>query len=136
MRAEALCVGMVANSPNTGGETGEPSAARLDTVFALLSDARRRHVIATLDTSDPLGLSELAEAVARRERPGADPDPETVRQVEVALRHVHVPKLAAAEVVTHRDHGITLRPENADPLERWLASGTPERLESAPDRVR
>lgn len=79
---------------------------RRDATFEALSDSRRRDCLRHLGTADPpVAISELATAVANREaeRPGiADAGPD-VREVEVDLRHVHLPKMHDADVLDYDD---------------------------------
>ncbi|ELY49560.1 DUF7344 domain-containing protein [Natronorubrum bangense] len=85
------------------------SAAQTDTAFDLLTDQRRRAVLRYLnDNEDPVSLSDLADHVALEERDRTsgtiaatgDALLGTRRRIELSLRHVHLPKLAAADAVT------------------------------------
>ncbi|WP_306058229.1 DUF7344 domain-containing protein [Natronococcus wangiae] len=76
--------------------------------FDLLADRRRRIVLRYLEESDArVSMDDLADHVALEERPGesgpvadlGDALLGTRRRVRVALRHVHVPKLDAADAV-------------------------------------
>jgi hypothetical protein len=78
----------------------------LDTVFALLADRRRRHLLYYLTRESGTGsvdVDELVSAVAEREQADADVDAAGVdvlrRRVELSLHHVHLPKLEGAGVV-------------------------------------
>lgn len=84
-----------------GGSRGDGDQLP-DAPYALLADERRRHCLRCLaDREDPMGLADLAREVAARERdaPVADVPTASVQRVHVDLYHVHVPKLAAENVV-------------------------------------
>lgn len=75
-----------------------------DDVLANLADERRRTVLSVLEDRDaPVGTEDLARAVAARDGPA---DPETVADLRVSLSHVHLPKLADADLIGYdRDTG-------------------------------
>ncbi|UPW00800.1 hypothetical protein M0R88_01540 [Halorussus gelatinilyticus] len=67
----------------------------LDATFDVLASERRRRVLYALHRrSGPVALSDLAEAVAASE------DAE-IERVAASLHHVHLPKLATANVVEY-----------------------------------
>lgn len=76
----------------------------LDTVFSVLSNERRRHVLHVLaDVRTCISLEELTDRVAASEYdiPIAR-IPETVRaDIEATLHHVHLPRLSDVGVVTY-----------------------------------
>ena len=83
--------------------TGPTATGHLtdDDYYRLLSAERRRAVFEALaDSTAPVELADLAAAVAAREG-DADPDDETVRSVSVSLHHVHLPMMAALDVVDY-----------------------------------
>jgi hypothetical protein len=86
--------------------------ASLDTIFDLLSEERRRYVLYYLrKESGPVPVSDLAEAVADRERassPEEIPD-EALEQIDVSLRHSHVPKATDAEFIEYDREGGVIR---------------------------
>lgn len=68
----------------------------------LLRDERRRLALDVLaERPATVDLSEVATEVAAREA-GADASEETVRRVEVALHHTHLPKMDELGVLTYR----------------------------------
>lgn len=78
-------------------------------VSVVLADRRRRRVVDALaDLQPPVSVERLAAAVADRE-PGetpASPD-----DVAVSLHHVHLPKLAAVDVVDYDPETTTVTGE-------------------------
>ena len=80
-------------------------AASLDALFEALADSRRRHVLSILlDRPTPLDVETLARAVAAREEAAtsaADVPDDVVRRIQIALHHVHLPKLAETGVVEY-----------------------------------
>ena len=82
----------------------------LDATFALLSDARRRFVLAYLQDHRRATLDELADVVTGWEesrRGDAIATPKKRDQIAVRLHHVGLPKLAAAGVIEY-DHRLKL----------------------------
>lgn len=68
----------------------------------LLSAERRRIVIDVLATRDPPAeLADIARAVASREHDDGAVDAKTAESVEISLHHVHLPKLAAVDVIDY-----------------------------------
>lgn len=109
----------------------------LDTVFSLLSNARRRYAIRyCVEQEGPVDLGELAKHVAAREA-GTTMDVVTTDRrttVYVALYQTHLSKLAAADVVEwDKRAGIV----EARPRARYLCRYV-DRLEAEGlvDRVR
>ena len=116
----------------TENEGDSPSSSRsrrsveecpsTDELFGLLSSGRRRRLVAHLHARDgPVSLSDAIEHVAESE--GDD------RRTSVAteFHHVHLPKLADADVVRHdRDADVLEAGANADRAVRLLESVTEE----------
>ena len=76
----------------------------LDALFDVLSDSRRRFVLACLDEyATPLALGDVADELAVRERDAAITEiaAEDVRSVYADLYHVHVPKMADFGIVEY-----------------------------------
>lgn len=74
----------------------------LDSTFACLANTRRRRLIEVLaETSGPIAVGELADAISEREGDStADGRADnTSSETAVALHHVHLPKLSEAEVI-------------------------------------
>lgn len=71
-----------------------------DVTFDLLSDSRRRTALwCLLERGGPMTVEDLASAIASDE---ADDAAAHHRRVEIALRHVHLPKLGDADVIEYR----------------------------------
>ena len=77
-----------------------------DVVFDLLADADRRAVLTILREHGALDERALARRVADRR----DVTAERVRDVQVALWHVHLPKLDGAALVDHDDDAGRVEP--------------------------
>jgi hypothetical protein len=78
----------------------------VDSVFAILSHFRRRHIIGSLLASEePMTLAELAGEVVGRENdiPLDENSAEEIQHVQISLYHTHVPKLVDEQLV-HYDH--------------------------------
>jgi len=78
--------------------------------YQLLASTRRRRVLEILSNrSQPITVTDLATevAAAETEQPLIDISPEESGEVEQTLRHVHLPKLAEADIVTETDGAIT-----------------------------
>ncbi|WP_135820038.1 DUF7344 domain-containing protein [Halostella litorea] len=80
----------------------DPSPDRWDGLLRALSHRDRRRALRELrERGRPLALGELAAAVAAHEAGTSAPSTDRVRRVEIALHHVHVPKLRAVGLVTY-----------------------------------
>ena len=85
------------------GPNGEATDGGLDAVFSAFAHERRRVILRTLSRREPhaVDIDALVAAVCER----ADPPNETAevhrRRVRVALRHVHLPKLADSGLVEY-----------------------------------
>jgi hypothetical protein len=92
-------------------------ADRIDERFEVLADARRRRALRYLSESDETvtSVQTLAETVAAREQGNPPPD-----RVLVSLRHVHLPKLDAADVLDYASDRSEVRYEGAPVIERLL----------------
>ncbi|MFB6196634.1 MAG: hypothetical protein ABEI80_10715 [Haloplanus sp.] len=95
----------------------QPDEDRLDVVFEVLSDARRRRIIRILRTDEyrTPTVTALAEALASRESRDASAD-----RLVGSLRHVHLPKLDAADVVEYAPDRSHVRYDDAPLVERLL----------------
>lgn len=101
------------------------STHQLDSLLTALANGRRRHVLAaTADWQGPAPVDALARSIARGE-PEADPaEPslDSVRAARVSLHHVHLPALAAADLLAYDDAAGTVRRRTLpDPYERLVA---------------
>lgn len=74
----------------------------VDSLYDCMSHPRRRHALHCLQESgEPLALADLAADVAACEtefESGAVPH-QTVKDVQIGLYHVHIPKLVDADLV-------------------------------------
>jgi hypothetical protein len=106
-----------AMAEESGGNRHRTDDERVDAVFEVLADARRRRVVRILRThdGDTTSVPALAEALASRE-PG-DPDPD---RLVVSLRHVHLPKLDATGVVEYTAERSQVRYTGAPLIEHLL----------------
>jgi hypothetical protein len=77
----------------------------------LLSDERRRTALAVVEALEsPVDLAELAGSVAAA-TPDLDPEVgATLERVAVSLHHVHLPKLAAHDVLDYDEDTKIVRP--------------------------
>jgi len=76
-------------------------------VHRLLADRQRRTVVTVLRDSTAVTRSELATAVADRERGDGDA---TTERVETRLHHVHLPVLDEAGVVNYDPEAELVEP--------------------------
>ena len=94
-----------------------PPTAPIDELFDALRDPRRRRTIAILaEREDPMAVSDLAAALAERELDGARAP--SVDDVQVALRHFHLPKLAETGIVEYDPYESSVNLEAAHTGER------------------
>jgi DNA-binding transcriptional ArsR family regulator len=90
-----------------------PSSRRLDRAFRLLAAPERRVLLSVLQERDggPVDVSTLARDLSTRLR---EHDPDRARtpdDLQIALHHVHLPKLEAAGVVEWSDDRVRLVPD-------------------------
>ncbi|WP_436343703.1 DUF7344 domain-containing protein [Natronorubrum sp. FCH18a] len=122
---ESLTPVSAQSSTGSADETGR--------ALDLLADRRRRAVLEYLDDNDaPVSLSDLADHVTLEEEGQArgaiagcgDALLGTRRRVRISLRHHHVPKLEAADVVDFdlEANTVSLRDSGADLLARLEAT--------------
>ena len=94
-----------------------------DVVFDVLTNPRRRYVLAFLRDESPLRIGELAELVAAAERE-TDVDRLTSKErksVYTSLYQAHLPKLAGQGIVEYdRDRGVVALAERATELDVYL----------------
>lgn len=103
----------------------------LDTVFELLSAARRRYLLYYLCTmkGSVTEFEAAVNAVYEYEAAGADADGPTRENVRIGLHHVHLPHLANAGVIDYdRRHG-TIRFSGDPTLEKWVERAQYEELD-------
>lgn len=122
-------------------DTVERDTLPLDTVYEVLSNRLRRDALFFLALHDrPLMLNDLTkEIVVRRENASiTEISGEKLHRVATALYHRHVPKLAAAGVVTFDSDRRLVEPTEKmafvvsylpPELEREIASESPPKLQ-------
>ncbi|WP_336035109.1 DUF7344 domain-containing protein [Halobacterium yunchengense] len=102
----------------------EPDTLTQDTVYDLLSNARRRFVLSYLRRRDePVELSELSQQVAAWENDTdvEDLTDQQVKRVYVSLYQTHVPKLSDAGLLEYdKDAGEVALTSAVDQLETYL----------------
>ncbi len=88
-----------------------------DRAFDALSNARRRHALSVLSDHGTIGLADLADEVAVRERslPLSEIPAEAVAETYMALYHRHVPRLADEGFVDYDQETDTIRGTEAVP---------------------
>ena len=105
---------------------GGPQPTSIDELFDALCDPRRRETIAILaERRETMAVSDLAEALAERELDGARAS--GADDIQVTLRHLHLPKLAESGLVEYEPRESTVR------LEATLGG---KRIENARDWLR
>jgi len=86
-----------------------------DEVFEALAEEQRRRTLRCLsDRQEQITLSELAVEVARSEsdEPHVDCVPtDAVERIEIALHHVHLPKLEGVGLVAYDPDRHVVRPQ-------------------------
>lgn len=95
-----------------------------DTVYDLLSNARRRFVLSFLRGHDePIELSELSKRVAawENETDVEDLTDQQVKRVYVSLYQTHIPKLADSELIEYdKETGEVSLTSNIEELDTYL----------------
>jgi len=95
-----------------------------DTVFDVLSSARRRETISILrEEETPIELTTLAETVAARENETTveELSSQDRKRVYVSLYQTHIPKLVDVGIVEHdSDSGEVWLTDRADSIEPYL----------------
>lgn len=111
--------------PDNRRDTSQDGQISMERLHRLLASERRRHLLSYLSTnaSHPVSREELVDVIAEWEQP--DPGPETHRvRIETDLHHVHLPKLADAEVIDYDPVTEAVYYNGSDRLESFLAAGT------------
>ncbi|MFC7212542.1 hypothetical protein ACFQO4_00370 [Saliphagus sp. GCM10025334] len=117
---------MTTNSPTEqGGSDPRSNGLSHDTVFTLLSHRHRRAVLVLLLAQDrELTLRDLRNEIVEREHGTeiTELDNEQVKQTLVSLHHVHIPKLAEADIVTYDRERMIVEPtEKLEQIEPFLS---------------
>ena len=90
---------------------GRPS----EVAFGVLPNRRRSRLVGALACREPdVSLEALASAVAARE--SSTPSDALVREVAISLHHVHLPRLADADVVDYDTETNTVTDVRRDRL--------------------
>ncbi len=104
--------------------TTEEKTLAQDTVYEVLSNARRRFVISRLRRADgAVSINDLSEAVAAWENdvPQAELTDKQIKRVYVSLYQIHVPKLDEAGLVEYdKDSGLVELTPAVSELESYL----------------
>ncbi len=118
----------------------DTSVCSAETIRALSNPRRRRIVVTLVERSGPLSVEELASAVVEHDESGPST---TGREAIVALYHVDLPVLRAAELITvdedEDDAFVELGPSpdlRRGPLSALLLRATGQELWSALDLLR
>ena len=98
-------------------------ALSLSTAFDLLARRPRRRLLAWLQqhAADEVTIDAIGRQLSNAGADGSADAEEWGGQVELALHHVHLPKLAEAEVVTYDRDAETIRYLGDPRLESLLA---------------
>lgn len=96
----------------------------LEQKFTLLADRRRRTLVFVLgEVADPVSIGGLGERLVAREDPESALDQSALDDVELRLHHVHVPKLAAQDVLEYdAESGVVSRGPRFERIHSWLES--------------
>lgn len=97
--------------------------ANLNTIFDLLSAARRRYLLYYLleVDSEVAELEAAVNAVYKQEVAGMEPEDHVSREeVRIELHHMHVPQLADAGVVDYDPRHGTIRYTGQPALAEWV----------------
>ena len=118
---------MTGHSPKAGvAERGDPDEQSFDVVFDLLANQRRRYVLRCLQKfEDRMALTDVADEIARweNETNHTDTSEEEVERVATSLYHVHIPKLADADIVEYdQEQNVVALLKNAEQLAPFLMS--------------
>lgn len=89
-----------------------------DDLFEALGHATRRRIVTALSTRSEMTLDELAATLAGTE--SAVEGPDAIERTKAELVHAHLPKLAAAGLVSH-DDGVVRRCDYPDAVDDLLA---------------
>lgn len=105
--------------------TSAVSSLSLNTLFYLLSNYRRRAVLAQLITHERrLTVNDLAKETVVREEdvPITDVPGDELTHVHISLQHNHIPKLAKTPLIEYDEERKIVEPtEYLEPLEPFLS---------------
>jgi hypothetical protein len=106
-------------------EPVEPASMSLDVVFDILSNSRRRLILAHLDeVGGESTTSDLAEHIAaiENDKPQSELTSQERKRVYVGIYQTHLPKMDDVAVVDVDDRGTVTLGRNADAVYQYLAS--------------
>lgn len=94
----------------------------LDTLFELLTSRRRRLLLRFLEEQpgSSVEFDDIVGYVHAWEEELGRTGPDHRRSIEVSMVHVHLPKLASADVVEYGDPTATVRYSSPPPLGEFL----------------
>lgn len=95
----------------------------LNTIFDLLAHRHRRIALKRLLHADQaLPIEGLATKIAEIEAESAEEPEETVQEIKIMLSHIHIPKLAANDMVAYDDDQTLIdSTEKLNKLEPFLS---------------
>lgn len=109
-----------------GGKFADPAERtekliEFDRLFALLSKARRRHALYCVaeSSSATLPTSELVDELVDLERRASDGEPSR-QEIELTLRHTHLPKLSEADVIDYDAERSVVDYRGGRRVDRWI----------------
>jgi hypothetical protein len=115
--------------PQLVTDDSEPDRLTKDTVFSVLSNQRRRHVLACLrDEPEGSNIRDLSRQIAAWENdvPVVEVTYKQRKRVYTSLHQTHLPKLADSGVIDYdRDRGTVALTEHAATLEEFLTASDP-----------
>lgn len=102
-------------------------AAELSEMFSLLTNHHRRQVLYYLTReSERVDVTTLARLIAEWESDDTKSGPsQTTDMIETKLVHIHLPKLAAAGVISYGEQGDTIELETTADFDRYLEASGP-----------
>ncbi len=103
--------------------SSDPDRLSLDHILRLLADSRRRVVLTLLQEHGSLRLPDLAEEVVRIETDTSIPEltEEEITRVYMELWHVHIPKLAEADVIEYdQQRDVVLLGDSVEEVAKFL----------------
>src|SRR6056297_378623 len=92
-----------------------------DELFTVLSTARRRYALYCMVETPVATLSttELVDELATLEKQVSDEAPSR-NEIEMTLRHTHLPKLSAADVIDYDPERAVVTYRGGRRIDRWL----------------
>lgn len=78
--------------------------AWVDTVYDILSNARRRHVLYVVEEYDSLSVEQLTRRIADRETADHPESEDAMQIIKTTLLHNHLPQLAAHDFIEYDEN--------------------------------